>query len=98
MIFSIFVVLLLLLFSREIEAQQNEETRWVSNVIDVSSFSSAGQNAAHDVAIDRENNTIAVGTFDSVIKIGKFQLSTDYPAVFVCKTSPKGEVLWAIQV
>lgn len=50
------------------------------------------------VAVDKSGNTIVVGMFDSVVKIGKVTLSTGFPAAFIAKMSPTGEPLWALQV
>jgi hypothetical protein len=74
------------------------DTRWVSEVQHLQSFGSAsGTNMAHDVETDTLNNTIVVGNFDSIMRVGKHVLSTDFPAVFVVKSAPNGTVLWAMQ-
>jgi len=95
--FVAFILMLALVHFTVEQENPRFKSRWTTKLDFLNTFGSSGRNVARDVAVDKSGNTIVVGMFDSVVKIGKVTLSTGFPAAFIAKMSPTGEPLWALQ-
>lgn len=62
-------------------------------------FGGNGQNTGIGVGTDSYSNRYVTGTFTGTLSLGTFSLtSTGSLDVFVCKLTPSGEVIWAMQL